>query len=160
MPKRRHHAAKGPAKGPAKGLASAAPGQRPLRVGEEIRHAIARIIERGELRDPELAGRSITVSEVRVSPDLKNATAFVMPLGGQGGAAAVKALNHARDFLRVLLAREVRLRAAPRLAFVLDSSFDQASRINRLLAEVAPDVASGGAGDGTTDKPEGGGHAS
>jgi ribosome-binding factor A len=112
-------------------------GQRPLRVGEELRHVLARLIERGALRDPALSGRSITVTEVRVSPDLKNATAFVVPLGGAGGAEAVKALNHARAYLRGLVAGEMRLRFAPRLAFALDTSFDNASRIERVLGEIA-----------------------
>jgi ribosome-binding factor A len=112
--------------------------QRQLRVGEELRHALARLIERGVLRDPALVGRSITVSEVRVSPDLKNATAFVTPLGGQGGPEAVKALNRAAAHLRGLVAGEVRLRHAPRIAFLLDTSFDNASRIERALKEIAP----------------------
>ncbi|MCC6467120.1 MAG: 30S ribosome-binding factor RbfA [Alphaproteobacteria bacterium] len=113
-------------------------GQRPLRVGEELRHALARLLERGVLRDPALAGLSITVTEVRVSPDLKNATAFVTPLGGVGGTEAVKALNHAGAHLRGLMATEVRLRYTPRLRFVLDTSFDNASRIERVLKEIAP----------------------
>jgi ribosome-binding factor A len=112
--------------------------QRQLRVGEELRHVIARLLERGALRDPALAMLSITVTEVRVSPDLKNATAFVTPLGGQGGAAAVRALNHASAHLRGLVAAEVRLRHAPRLSFVLDTSFDHASRIDRILRAIGP----------------------
>lgn len=118
--------------------------QRQLRVGEELRHVIARLLERGALRDPALAMVSITVTEVRVSPDLKNATAFVTPLGGQGGAAAVRALNHASAHLRGLVAAEVRLRHAPRLSFVLDTSFDHASRIDRILRAIGPV----GGGDG------------
>jgi ribosome-binding factor A len=114
-----------------------APGQRQLRVGEELRHVLARLIERGALRDPALNGLPITVTEVRVSPDLKNATAFVVPLGGKGGAEAVKALNHAQAYLRGLVAGEMRLRFVPRLAFALDTSFDNASRIERILGELA-----------------------
>jgi len=112
--------------------------QRQLRVGEELRHALARLLERGVLRDPALVGLSITVTEVRVSPDLKNATAFVTPLGGTGGAEAVKALNHAGAHLRGLIASEVRLRHTPRLGFLLDTSFDNASRIERVLKAIAP----------------------
>jgi ribosome-binding factor A len=121
------------------------PGQRQLRVGEELRHVLARLIERGALDDPALSGLSITVTEVRVSPDLKNATAFVVPLGGQGGAGAVKALNHAQAYLRGLVAGEMRLRFAPRLTFALDTSFDNASRIERILGALA---AGGGGKDG------------
>jgi len=124
--------------------------QRQLRVGEEIRHVLARLVERGALSDPVLAGRSLTITEVRLSPDLKNATAFVTPLGGEAGAATVKALNHARAYLRGLVAQEVRLRHAPRLSFVLDTSFEQAGRISRILAEVAPQEPQSeeGGGDG------------
>jgi ribosome-binding factor A len=113
-------------------------GQRQLRVGEELRHALARLLERGVLRDPALVGLSITVTEVRVSPDLKSATAFVTPLGGQGGTEAVAALNRASAHLRGQVAAEVRLRHAPRLGFVLDTSFDNASRIERALKAFAP----------------------
>ncbi len=131
-----------------KRTASAPPGQRQLRVGEELRHVIARLLERGALSDPALSGLPITVTEVRVSPDLKNATAFVVPLGGKGGAEAVKALNHAQAYLRGLVAGEIRLRNAPRLKFVLDTSFDNASRIERILSEVAPSREAGAAKDG------------
>lgn len=106
---------------------------RSLRVGEEIRHALARIFERDELRDPALQGVALTVTEVRVSPDLKNATVFVMPLGGEQSERAVAALRRGSAFLRKLVAQEVLLRYTPGLAFELDRSFDQASHINELL---------------------------
>jgi len=117
--------------------------QRQLRVGEELRHVIARLLERGVLHDPAVAGFSFTVTEVRVSPDLKNATAFVTPLGGEGGAAAVKALNHAAPHLRALIGHEMRLRHTPRLGFVLDTSFDQATRIDRILRDIHQDEPGG-----------------
>ncbi len=110
-----------------------APSQRQLRVGEELRHALAHILERGELRDPALAGMTVTVTEVRVSPDLKNATAFVVPLGGAGLDAAVAALNHAAGFLRGQLAGQLELRHLPRIAFAADDSFDQAGRVREIL---------------------------
>ena len=81
---------------------SGGPSQRQLRVGEALRHALAEILARGELRDPELAGLQVTVTEVRVSPDLRAATAFVVPFGGGDAAALAKALNRAR-----LLAPEI-----------------------------------------------------
>ena len=127
---------------------SSPPGQRQLRVGEELRHVIARLLERGSLRDPALTGASITVTELRLSPDLKNATAFVVPLGGKAGPEAVKALNHAQAYLRGLVAGEMRLRHAPRLNFVLDTSFDNASRIERILGEIAPQGGDDRGGDG------------
>ncbi|MEX0693759.1 MAG: 30S ribosome-binding factor RbfA [Rhodospirillales bacterium] len=110
-----------------------APTQRQLRVGEEIRHVIAQAIERGEIRDPAIKGVAITVSEVRVSPDLKNATAFVVPLGGGASAPIVEALNRASGFLRSWVASHVRLRHVPRLTFTADISFDEAERIEKVL---------------------------
>ena len=122
-----------------------APSQRQLRVGEEIRHAIAHVLERGEVRDPDLAGIAITVTEVRVSPDLKNATAYVVPLGGLGDMAGiVDALNRISSFLRHRVVQDVKLRSAPRLSFLADTSFDEAGHINDLLhlPEVARDLES------------------
>lgn len=112
---------------------SSAPGQRQLRVGEALRHALAEILARGELRDPELAGLQVTVTEVRVSPDLRAATAFVVPFGGGDAAALAKALNRASAFFRMRLADEVELRVAPTIHFAPDLSFDKAERIERLL---------------------------
>lgn len=111
--------------------------QRQLRVGEAIRHALSETLTRGHLRDPELQGASITVTEVRVSPDLHNATAFVLPLGGRNGQAIVAALDRAGAYLRREVAHQVRLRYAPELRFQLDTSFDQAARIDTLLRQPA-----------------------
>lgn len=115
------------------------PSQRQLRVGEALRHALAEILTRGDLRDPALAERSITVSEVRASPDLRHATAFVLPLGGEDAAPVLAALRRAAPYLRTVLAKTVRLRYAPEIAFTLDQSFDEAERIARALK--APQVA-------------------
>lgn len=119
----RKHSGGSPAKGPS---------QRQLRVGEEIRHALADIFRRGEFRDPVLQDLNITVTEVRISPDLKNAMAFIMPLGG-GHAELIPALNRASAFLRSQVAQEVRLPYAPRVSFQMDTSFDYASKIDRIL---------------------------
>lgn len=114
--------------------AGKAPSQRQLRVGEALRHALSHILQRGHFRDPVLsAAPEITVTEVRVSPDLKNATAFVVPLAGRDGPAVVAALNRAQGYLRNLLGDEVELRFLPRVDFELDRSFDQAERIDSLL---------------------------
>ncbi len=110
-----------------------APSHRQLRVGEELRHALSRILARGELRDPALTDLNLTVTEVRVSPDLKSATAYVVPLGGGGLEAAVAALNRAGGFFRSRLAQQVALRHAPRIAFAPDRSFDEARRIDAIL---------------------------
>jgi ribosome-binding factor A len=127
------------------------PGQRQLRVGEELRHALAHILQRGELRDPALQDVTVTVTEVRVSPDLKHAVAYVMPLGGRHAAEVIEGLMRSAGYLRAQLAREVPLRFTPGLAFALDTSFDHASRINELLhrPEVERDLA-----QPETDTPE------
>src|ERR1700691_4894832 len=108
-------------------------GQRPVRVGEELRHALARIFERGELRDPDLAGATVTVTEVRVSPDLRRATAYVMPLGGARQAEGMAALRRSVPYLRRVIARAVNLRLVPDLAFELDTAFDHASTVSAVL---------------------------
>lgn len=124
----------GAARAPRRGTSgSKAPSQRQLRVGEELRHALSRILMRGDLHDPLLAEANLTVTEVRVSPDLKNATAFVVPLGGRGGGEIVAALNRAAAFLRGQVGHEVHLRHVPRLTFQADRSFDEADKINALL---------------------------
>jgi ribosome-binding factor A len=115
-----------------------AAGQRQRRVGEELRHILAELLKRGECRDPALRDASITVTEVRITPDLRNATAYVMPLGGAHGADIVVALRRSAGFLRGRLARAAALRYAPHLTFALDETFDQAGRIAALLAR--PDV--------------------
>ena len=118
------------------------PTQRQLRVGEELRHVLAGVLARGELRDPALQDLSITVTQVRISPDLRNATAYVMPLGGDRAADSLAALRRAAPFLRGQVARSVDLRLVPQLDFAIDTSFDHAQRIDGLLRrpEVARDL--------------------
>jgi len=114
-----------------------APSQRQLRVGEELRHAIAWILERGEIRDPGLGAQPVTVTEVRVSPDLRYATAYVMPLGGSDTEQVVTALNRAAPFVRRRIGRAVKLRYLPGINFVADATFDQAQHIDELLRDPA-----------------------
>lgn len=109
------------------------PSQRQLRVGEEIRAALAMIFAHGEIHHPVLDSASITVSEVRISPDLKNATAFVMPLAGGNKEAVMAALAESAPRLRGLVSRKIILRTSPRISFKLDTSFEEANRINMLL---------------------------
>lgn len=111
--------------------------QRQLRIGEVIRHVLVQLIDRGEANDPGLDGVSITVTEVRVSPDLRNATAFVMPLGGTGSEEILESLNRAAPFFRRRVASEVDLRRLPSLSFELDASFDNAGHIDALLRSPA-----------------------
>ncbi len=125
------------------------PSARQLRVGEELRHVLAWVIERGELRDPALVGVSITVTEVRISPDLKRATAYVMPLGGRDADQVVAALDRAASFLRRLVAREVSLRYTPVLVFRVDPTFAAADRIDSLLRDAG--VVAYAPGDGDDD---------
>jgi ribosome-binding factor A len=112
-------------------------GQRPLRVGEEVRHALAQILERGDLRDPDLAGAVVTITEVRMSPDIRNATVFVAPLGGIDTAKIVKALERAVPYLRRRIADIVELRYVPNLRIEADTSFDYAEQIGKRLDQVA-----------------------
>ena len=114
-----------------------APSQRQLRVGTEIRHALSAVLQRGEVRDPDLEDRSITVTEVRMSPDLKNATAFVMPLGGGAADSVLPALRRNAPFLRRCVATAVPLKFTPQLSFQLDRSFEIAGRIDRVLSSPA-----------------------
>ena len=119
-------------------MRSRAPSQRQLRVGEELRHEVARILDHAHFRDPDLASVSITVTEVRVSPDLKNATAFVTPLGGGEMGRVVAALNRAQGYIRGQLGRGLALKFVPRVTFAADTSFDYSSRIEEVLHR--PDV--------------------
>ena len=110
-----------------------APSQRQLRVGEEIRSALAQIFAHGETHNPILDSSSITVSEVRISPDLKNATAYVMPLAGGNKEAVLEALKDNASRLRGMVSRKIILRTSPKIMFKLDTSFEEANRINLLL---------------------------
>ena len=116
---------------------SRAPSQRQLRVGELLREALTDTFARAPIRDPILSATPITVTEVRTSPDLKQARVFVMPLGGGDGAPVVEALSRAAPFLRAEVARRVKLRYAPALKFVFDHSFDESNSIDELLKEVS-----------------------
>jgi ribosome-binding factor A len=113
---------------------SKAPSQRQLRVGELIRHKLAEMLVRGEIHDDVLASHVVTVPEVRLSPDLKLATVYIMPLGGSDTDAVIEALNRHRRFIRGELAHAVNLKFAPDVRFRIDETFDEASRIDALLA--------------------------
>ncbi|MBB5223450.1 ribosome-binding factor A [Amaricoccus macauensis] len=115
-----------------------APGQRQLRVGEVIRRALSEILQRGELHDSDLAHVSVTVSEVKVAPDLRHATAFVLPLGGVNTDVVVRALARNRTELRRLVTDRIDLRFSPELTFQADTRFDQMDRTREVLS--SPDV--------------------
>ena len=132
----RHHQKKGSAPGGS---------QRQLRVGEIVRHAVADILSQGSVHDPDLEGHIITVPEVRMSPDLKLATIYVMPLGGRDTEIVIAALERNKKFLRGEIAHRVNLKFAPEIRFRVDERFDEAERIEKLLRtpavqrDLAPD---------------------
>src|ERR1700758_3473054 len=113
------------------------PSQRQLRVGEAVRHAITEVLAQGDVHDPMLEGHMVTVPEVRMSPDLRLATIYVMPLGGRNEAAVVAALDRNKRYLRGVIARKVNLKFAPDIRFRLDESFGEAERIEKLLRSPA-----------------------
>ena len=119
--------------------AAKAPTQRQLRVSEEIRHVLSSLFMRGEFRDPDLADAKVTVTEVRISPDLKNATAFVARLGRTDIDALLPALKRVAPYLRSHIAHEMRLRIAPQVSFQPDTTLDYAMHVDALLRK--PDVA-------------------
>jgi ribosome-binding factor A len=104
-----------------------------LRVGELVRHALADLFTREEIEDPVLAGKVVTVPEVRMTPDLKLANAYVMPLGGEGAAEVVEALNRHKKFIRGRIAPGLDLKFAPDLKFFVDDTFEAYGRIDALL---------------------------
>ncbi len=118
---------------------SKGPSQRQLRAGELLRHALVEIFQREAFREPALVGVSVTVSEVRVSPDLKNASVYASPLGGKNQDDFIKALNHAAPHIRGLLGKKIDLKYTPALKFMSDETFAEAQKIDALLSR--PDVA-------------------
>ncbi|MEM0984950.1 MAG: 30S ribosome-binding factor RbfA [Pseudomonadota bacterium] len=130
MPKRVHN--------PRRSLTGAPPSQRQLRAGELVRHALIEILAREDFRDPDLVGVSVTVGEVRCSPDLRHATVFVSPLGETGDGPRNRlaaALGRASGFLRGRLGREIEMKFTPELHFIADESYDTAAETDRLFAD-------------------------
>jgi ribosome-binding factor A len=133
---------------PPKGRAPTGPTQRQLRAGELTRHALVEILHEADFTDEALAGKSITITEVRVSPDLRHAICFVEPLGGEAAQAVVDALNRHSKFIRGRLGRTIDMKFTPDLKFLHDESFNEAARINALFdnpkvrQDLAPDTPS------------------
>jgi ribosome-binding factor A len=115
------------------------PTQRQLRAGELMRHALVDVLREEEIADPELAGLSVTITEVRMSPDLRHAIAFIEPLGGEAGGLTgvqvAKAMNRHSKFLRGRLSRLIDMKFTPDLKFLHDETFDEAARLSRLFAD-------------------------
>jgi ribosome-binding factor A len=124
MPRNRSRGGDAPAAGPT---------QRQLRVGELVRHKLADMLARGEIHDDVLAAHVVTVPEVRMSPDLRLATAYIMPLGGKDSAPVIAALERNKKYIRGELAHALNLKFAPDIRFRFDETFDEASRIDALL---------------------------
>jgi ribosome-binding factor A len=131
--------------------ASTGPSQRQLRVGEQVRHALSELLQRGEVRDDLIERTVISISEVRMSPDLKIATAFVSPLGAPDDGAVVDALNHHARFIRGRISPALKqMKYMPEFRFRLDTSYDNFAKIDRLLR--SPEVARDLGHDDETDK--------
>lgn len=109
------------------------PTQRQLRVGELLRHSLSGILTRGEIRDPDLEGVSVTVTQVKPSGDMRHATVFVEPLGGKNAKQIVQALNRHKGFIRGIMGKTIALKFTPELRFLEDTSFAEAEKIETLL---------------------------
>ncbi len=127
----------------------AGPSQRQLRVGELIRHALAEMLSRSEIHDPVIEAHMITIPEVSMTPDLRLATVYVMPLGGKDAKPVIAALERNKKFLRGEIARRINLKFAPDLRFRFDERFDEAERIEKILRtpEVRRDLESKDGGE-------------
>ena len=133
--------------------ADAGPSQRMLRVGEALRHALADVLRLNDIRDPDLEGVSITVTQVKPSPDMRHATVYCEPLGGKNAKAIVAALNRHKGFLRGEMGRRIAMKFTPDLRFVEDESFAEAEKIENILKspEVQRDLASPSEEEGDTE---------
>ena len=134
------------------------PTQRQLRVGEALRHALADVLRRGDIRDADLAGVSVTITQVKPSPDMRYATVFCEPLGGKNAKAIVAALNKHKGYLRGEMGHLITMKFTPELRFVEDESFAEAQRIENILKSsrvqqdlAAPDADEDGAPVGSAD---------
>jgi ribosome-binding factor A len=125
-------------------------------VGELLRHALADVLRRGEVRDPDLVGVSVTVTQVIPSPDMRHATVFCEPLGGKNAGPVIKALNKHKGFLRGEMGRLIAIKFTPELRFVEDTSFAEAEKIETLLksSRVRPDLSQSAVNDAEEDDDE------
>ena len=113
--------------------------QRQLRVGEELRHLISNALHRETFYDDVLESNNITVTEVNVSPDLKNAKVFIMPLGGENKIVVLESLNRIKGYIQKLISSEIQLRQIPRLSFVIDATFEYANKIDNIIKNINKD---------------------
>ena len=113
--------------------------KRQLRVGEQLRHIIAEVLAEGNIHDPDVAGSSITVTEVQTSPDMRNATVYVVPLGGLNEDTIIKGLNRSSGFIQSEMGRQLSMKFTPRLSFKRDDSFDYGDHIDSLIRSIHKD---------------------
>ena len=129
----RHRSPRGGSRRPSQSRRELGPSQRQLRVGEALRHALADVLRRNDLRDPELDGVSVTITQVKPSADMRYATVYCEPLGGQNAAVIVAALNRHKGFLRGEMGHRITTKFTPDLRFVEDESFAEAQKIETIL---------------------------
>lgn len=156
MPRPSNRSGRGPSRRPHRGGGNdkGVPTQRQLRVGEALRHALARVLRENDIRDPELEGVSVTITQVKPSPDMRYATVYCEPLGGQNAKQIVAALNRHKGFLRGEMGHHLSMKFTPDLRFVEDESFAEAQKIETILKSdrVSRDIA---APDGSDDAEDG-----
>src|SRR6516225_7633209 len=133
----RHRSPRGGSRRPSQSRRELGPSQRQLRVGEALRHALADVLRRNEIRDPDLDGVSVTITQVKPSPDMRYATVFCEPLGGQNAKAIIAALNRHKGFLRGEMGHRISTKFTPDLRFVEDESFAEAQKIETILKSPA-----------------------
>src|SRR5580704_7799280 len=129
----RHRSPRGGSRRPTQSHRELGPSQRQLRVGEALRHALAEVLRRNEIRDPDLDGVSVTITQVKPSADMRYATVYCQPLGGQNAAAIIAALNRHKGFLRGEMGKLIATKFTPDLRFVEDQSFAEAEKIENIL---------------------------
>src|ERR1700744_3580474 len=139
----RHRSPRGGSRRPSQSRRELGPSQRQLRVGEALRHALADVLYRNEIRDPDLDGVSVTITQVKPSPDMRYATVYCEPLGGKNAQAIVTALNRHKGYLRGEMGKRIAIKFTPELRFVEDQSFAEAQKIEDILKspEVQRDLA-------------------
>jgi len=151
------HRSKSGARPAARVRAKMGPSQRQLRVGELLRHALSEILSRDEVRDADLAGVSVTITQVIPSPDMRHATVFCEPLGGKNAGPVIAALNRHKGFLRGSMGRMIEIKFTPELRFVEDTTFAEAEKIANLLksARVRKDLSGEASNTDEDETPHG-----
>ncbi|WP_025897510.1 30S ribosome-binding factor RbfA [Sneathiella glossodoripedis] len=111
--------------------------KRQLRVGEQLRHIISEVLAEGNIHDPDVSSTPVTVTEVQPSPDMRNATVYVVPLGGMNEEAVIKGLNRSAGFIQSEMGRQLSMKFTPRLAFKIDASFEYGDHIDSLIRKTS-----------------------